>query len=214
MAKFTSVIICLILSLIFIQPSQASPQQESFKAHALTVVVQSLLEGNQAGIGAGVIVSQERDLITVISADHILLSNRIQVVDDRRHNLPVVNVRHFHDDFAFITARVMDGRIFPVATFGSPVEGRVVFLYGHPAGKWWEFAEGSVLHKMAHVPLSSTKAPSFSIDCPTCDHGDSGAGVFDAEGHLLGVITSAWMDAHGNKLFIQVMKVGPEMQIY
>lgn len=63
-----------------------------------------------------------------------------------------------------------------------PAMGEHVLVVGHPKGAYWTYVEGTVAAYRKETPIG--KAIQFN---GTAWFGNSGGGLFDMEGHLLGV---------------------------
>ncbi len=179
--------------------AQAMARQQTF-------VVQSCTGAQQAEIGGGVVVARNGDVLTLATAAHLILPKAtLRILDvTRRAYYDVLDVRTFPEyDLAFIRVRAQTD--FPI----SPVEiaqakpGESVWLWGHPADGFWRLASGSVKQTDAHI-AGLSGASRITIDCETCAHGDSGSGVFDEQGRLLGILTRAWRTAGAPVLFLEV----------
>ena len=84
-------------------------------------------------------------------------------------------------------------RATPVSelTRAVPAIGSVLQIVGHPvaalagpnAGRWTV-----TFGRMGEIARSDLGALQFEVYCPRCGPGDSGSGVFDGEGHLVGIV--------------------------
>jgi S1-C subfamily serine protease len=117
----------------------------------------------------------------------------------------VLNVQVIADyDLALI--RVRAHADFPIApaAIAPAVNGERVFVWGHTSEGLWQLATGSVQQTNAQIP-GAFDGPRITIACAQCSHGDSGSGVFDEQGRLLGILTRAWSKKGGGPvLFIEV----------
>lgn len=68
-----------------------------------------------------------------------------------------------------------------------PAIGDPVYVVGHPLGMYWTYASGTVGAYYATVVGVETTGPFIQILAPIT-HGNSGGGVFDAHGDLIGII--------------------------
>jgi hypothetical protein len=98
-------------------------------------------------------------------------------------------------DLAIIRVRAQVGFAAEVPRVATPTPGESVWLWGHPADGFWIQATGSVL---------DANAQRITITCAECAHGDSGSGVFDAQGRLLGILTKGWIAPDGTVRFLEV----------
>ena len=173
-----------------------------------TFVVQSLIDGRQAFIGGGVLVARSGDVMTIATAAHVVNGppERLRILDTtRRAYYEVLHVRLLLEyDLAFIRVRAQPGYAAAPPAIAVPQPGEPVMLWGHPAQSFWRLASGSVVQPAAQLP-GEDGSPRITIVCPNCEHGDSGSGVFDGDGRLIGILTQAWRQARdGPVRFIEV----------
>jgi serine protease Do len=196
-----------VMVLYFLAASAARGSVDSLSAtRRQTFTVQSRV-GNHGRIGSGVVVASDGGVLTIATAAHLIAPNGILRILDvtRRAYYRVLDVRVLPDyDLAFI--RVEAQPQFPVTpvAFAPAVAGERVWLWGNPKAGFWTLATGAV--KQTHAELPGVfGSPRVTIACPACAPGDSGAGVFDARGRLLGILTHAWRNADGGPvLFIEI----------
>lgn len=181
----------------------ASPHSPSQAPHANSVaalesqtvaLVAERDDGTHGAVCAGVWVSPD----AVLTADHCM--------DDRELGAPVefvvrddvqadavvvirvgaVVARDPLDDLALIAAKTLAPR-HGIAMVGAPVVGAPVQTMGHPLGLWWSYSEGAV---------AAVRLASFADDAPARWYvqstapvapGNSGGGLFDSEGRLVGI---------------------------
>ena len=180
------------------------------RAHSLTVVVEAMLDERRAAIGTGVVIAQRGDTVTIATAAHVIAPGHVRVLDDRRQELAFIDSRVWGSDLALITARILDRRRFDVAPLGRAQRDGSVYLYGHPASGYWRYADATVLDPSRTLPDGSG-VDGFMIACEACEHGDSGSGIFDSSGALLGVLTAAWRDSSGRVRAIQAVSIAPRL---
>ncbi len=77
-----------------------------------------------------------------------------------------------------------------VAEIGNKVEvGESVYTMGHPTGLYWSYMSGVVSAKMDHIEMvKDVSGPFIQVSMPIFN-GNSGGGLFDEEGHLLGIVS-------------------------
>jgi S1-C subfamily serine protease len=176
-------------------------------ARRATFVVQSCIDGQRAEIGSGVVVASSDGLLTIATAAHVIVPHQtLRILDLSRHAYyAVLDVRTYPDyDLAFIRVRAQAAfPVTPVPT--APAQnGEPVFVWGNPASAFWALASGSVLDTSAHLP-GLFGSPRITISCDECAPGDSGAGVFDKQGRLIGILTHAWNKVGGGPvLFLEL----------
>ncbi|GAC1651690.1 MAG: hypothetical protein NVS9B12_00270 [Vulcanimicrobiaceae bacterium] len=82
----------------------------------------------------------------------------------------------------------------------------------------WGYGAQSVPRMVPAVILSislrfpgSEALPKLAFACDRCEHGDSGAGIFSADGALIGILAARWSD-RGSRL--SIMEGEPASAIY
>jgi len=171
-----------------------------------TFVVQSCPQSGKATIGSGVVVARSRDTLTIATAAHAIVpAQTLRILDiTRQAYYEILGTRVLHEyDIALIRVRAqMHFHISPVI-IAEAESNEPVWVWGHPPDAFWVVATGSVIDTHAQIP-GREGIPRITIACATCTHGDSGSGVFDARGRLLGILTHGWTDATGSPLFLEV----------
>lgn len=176
------------------------------QSRAQTFVVQVAFDDERGAIGAGVLVARDGDVLTIATAAHVVTQKgTLQILDvTRRIYYRVLDVQTLPDyDLAFIQVIASDQFAVVPAQIASPVTGEPVAVWGNTGDGFWVLAGGSVLQTSARIP-GVFGSPRITISCQTCTFGDSGSGVFDAQGRLLGILTRAWRKKNGPVLFIEV----------
>ena len=175
-------------------------------ARRQTFVVQTLVDGQKADIGSGVVVARSGEILTIATAAHLVgRQDALRILDaSRQQYYDVVGVSMLLDyDLALI--RVRSQPAFPVepAVPAAAQAGERVFLWGQPEESFWSLAGGVVQRTDAQIPGVYGSA-RIAIVCRVCTHGDSGSGVFDANGRFLGILTRAWSKPGGPIAFLEV----------
>lgn len=163
-------------------------------------------ERHASAIGSGVVVARDGDTLVLATAAHTVAQRgTLRILDvSRDAYYDVLNVQTIDDyDLALIRVRSHPGFAITAADVATPVAGERVFVWGHTIDGLWQLATGSVQQTNAQIPGANGVA-RIAIECAQCAHGDSGAGVFDERGRLLGVLTRAWKKSGGPVLFIEV----------
>jgi hypothetical protein len=150
-------------------------------------VVVTALTDRERGVGAGTIVAVSGPTVRIVTAKHVatfgLLSVRIadQVVP--AHIVSFVPGQ----DVAVIEASVDPARAatLHVATLGAPKPHEAVHVWGSGVdGPAYE--PGAIVEPGAPLPDGPAQG-RYALACSLCHRGDSGGGVFDASGALVGV---------------------------
>ena len=174
---------------------------------AQTFVVQSMLPDGKALICAGVVVARDGETLTVATAAHALYGpvNALRILDESRLGYyDVLDVRVLREyDLAFVHVRAHAN--FPVAPvqFADAVPHELVEVWGHPGSAFWQSSTGVVTNPRHLIPGESG-LPRAALQCDACGPGDAGAGVFDQQGRLVGILTSPRRSPDGQLLFLEV----------
>ena len=173
-----------------------------------TFVVQSLIDGDKANIGGGVVVARDGDVLTIATAAHVIKDGGpMRILDtSRQAYYAVIDVRQIPaGDLALVRVRAQPQSPQPVA-LATAAPGEPVWVWGHPDNAFWTLATGTVTRVDARLPHRDD-TPRITITCDRCAHGDSGAGVFNAKGQLVGILTASWRVPPGPVLFVEVQPV-------
>lgn len=172
-----------------------------------TVVIRST-DGPVVHIGAGVIVGTERGHLLIATAAHVLASGTPTVQLDSGDIVDVVKVEPIPGfDLAVVETSWYAGHT-SVAIASTPALGEHVHIWGHRLQHDYVESNASVTDLDPALPEGPADG-RFAIDCGTCDHGDSGGGVFDDSGRLLGILEGVRRDRSGRIAFVQVEPIGP-----
>jgi len=156
--------------------------------------------GTAPAYGCGVIVAAKDRSITVLTAAHNLRIERARFIttDGERLRVTATTVVAGHD-LALVTAD-RPVRYYEVARLAPDVPlGTHVRVWGPVEDRPFTLQEGTI--RPLDPRVTDVPAGAFAIDCPACDHGDSGTGVFDDRGHILGIITASYF-ADKQRLFV------------
>ncbi len=169
----------------------------------LTVIITSGV-GDGTAIGAGVVIRRE-DGLAILTAAHVLADGvlpEIRTADGLRFGVRSIERIPGHD-LALIHASAPLAPLH-VASAGHPAIGEALVLWGHPLGKTFTLAHAMVLD--LDVRFGDAAADRFTIACPTCDTGDSGAGVFNERGSLVGILTAAIVDGDRHRIGVWLVE--------
>ncbi|MEM9136692.1 MAG: tetratricopeptide repeat protein [Cyanobacteria bacterium P01_F01_bin.42] len=145
--------------------------------------------------GSGVIIQQNGDRYTVITAAHVVASPyavyTITTSDDQRHEVAATEVKKLPNvDVATITFQ--SDRRYPTATIASAQsvsEGQPVYVTGFPSPTAaittpvYSFTEGKLTARSGRGFKDGYAMVYTNRTLP----GMSGGGVFDSRGHLIGI---------------------------
>ena len=179
----TAVVGGLLTSVGLASSAGAAPEREADGA----VVVRALGHDSDA-LGAGTIVGVSGNTVTIITAKHVATYGplTIRFADGTRADAKVVSLVPDRD-LALASAQV-DPELaasLHVAPIGHPATNLPVHVWGSglngPA-----FEPASIQSVGAALPDGAVHE-RYTMDCELCHQGDSGAGVFDARGELVGI---------------------------
>jgi len=197
---FAAMLLCAVRT-----PSLArSP--DAIEADETVVIVST--DRQAVHIGSGVVVSKSGSALVVATAAHNVATGGLIVQTQSGERLNVLKVDAIPGfDLALLTTSAYVGPVF-TATFGSPTLGAPVHVWGHRLDRPYVESSGSILDLDPVLPEGPSNG-RFAIDCQACGHGDSGGGVFDADGRLIGILEGARRDQSGNLAFVQVEPIVP-----
>jgi len=192
-------------------PTLASPAERV--AVDETVVVYAA-NGMQTNIGAGVIVGRRDGALVIATAAHVIAAanvianGAVRVRLDSGEQLNVAEIDRIGGfDLALLKTASYDGWISSAA-LGQPSAGEDVYIWGHRLAQSYVESQASITDVDPILPEGPADG-RFAIECPTCGHGDSGAGVFDSRGRLLGILEGARRDQNGNIVYVECEPVAP-----
>jgi serine protease Do len=155
------------------------------------------------GFGAGTIVAKDGDLIRVLTANHVATHGALSVQFDGGAVYPARVVSEFpKHDLAVIEAEVdpiLAGTLHP-----APV---AVPRSHEPVHIWGSGVNGPAL-ETASIAAVGAQLPDgppngrYALGCSKCHEGDSGGGVFDAQGELVGVYVGFFVMDSGQNVSV------------
>jgi hypothetical protein len=167
-------------------PSGGVPAGPERAAEGAVVVVAS--SPTQIGTGAGTIVSIDGDSVRVLTAEHVATFGTLTIRFANDASAPAqIRARLPGHDLAIIEAIVDPARAADLhaATVGSARPGEPVHVWGSGLdGPAFEPARVAAIG--GDLPDGPARG-RYEVACGLCHRGDSGAGVFDAHGTLVGV---------------------------
>jgi hypothetical protein len=165
-------------------------------------VVVTALTDRERGVGAGTIVAVSGANVRIVTAKHVatfgLLS--VQIADEvvPAHIVSFVP----GEDVAVIEATVDPERAarLHVAALGVPRAHEAVHIWGSGVdGPAYE--PGAIARPGAPLPDGPAQG-RYALACSLCHRGDSGGGVFDASGALVGVYVGYFEYATGTRVSV------------
>ncbi len=190
----------LALCVGLLAPS-AAQASISTAAPECTVLVVTPLDAARDAYASGVILRQDDQQLTIVTAAHVPNLSRARVLTQRGELLSVTS---FHPipgyDLAILTTSAARQAYRPAVAVHAFSENDAVFVWGYPTSTTPTLAMGTVLGAGAFVP--GTMPTGISVLCATCAHGDSSAGIFNAAGALVGILTTGYRRKDGSTVFV------------
>ena len=159
---------------------------------------------SERGIGAGTIVAASGDRVRILTAKHVAVFGALSVrFGDADQAAParILATIPGHD-IAVIEATV-DPAVaasLRVAHVGAVREREAVHVRGSGLDGP-DFEPAAVTQTRGDLP-DGPAAGRYALACALCHRGDSGAGVFDAAGDLVGVYVGYWTYENGARVSI------------
>lgn len=140
------------------------------------------------GVGSGTIVAREGTTIRILTAKHVATFGSLSVRFEGGTRVPARIVVTIPDrDLAVVEADVpaaLASTLHP-AQIAEPRASDRIHVWGSGLDGP-SFEEGAVPPIGANLPDGAARG-RFAISCALCHEGDSGGGVFDPRGRLVGV---------------------------
>jgi len=147
------------------------------------------------GVGSGTIVAISGSRLRIITARHVATVGILSIHFDDQGRAPVpariVSLIPGHD-LAVIEADVDPAfaATLHAATIGQPHRDEPVHVWGSGFGGP-ALETGDVATMASELPDGPANG-RYGVTCSTCHEGDSGGGVFDEAGNLVGVYVGYW----------------------
>jgi S1-C subfamily serine protease len=140
------------------------------------------------GYGAGTIVAMDGNVVRVLTANHVATHGALSVQFDGGAVYPARIVSAFpNNDLAVIEAVVdpiLAGTLHP-APVADPRSHEPVHIWG--SGVNGPALESASIESVGAQLPDGPANGRYALGCRACHEGDSGGGVFDARGELVGV---------------------------
>jgi S1-C subfamily serine protease len=187
---------------------------------------QDLCPSGSVSIGAGEIIGRRSDgKLLVLTARHVIERATSLVVFVRNGASPGIEFASFsriaagrratvvayaaNVDLALVAFTPLHADQYnfaPIAASWITNESQPGVIVGDPNGSLWTVSSYSFLRGNANT---------FELSCDTCGPGDSGGGVFDASGKLLGIVVQQAIDGDSAGRTSQFRAVAlPEMKMF
>ncbi len=197
------VVVAVALSSVLPSAARAAADGDRVAEHTRrsTTVVTARVTPDSEAVGAGVILAVSPNVI-VLTAGHLAARKNLAVRTFAGEQLHIVAEYPVADrDLALIVASGPCTGCEAAETAGSILTGAPIHVWGNPFGRRYVESSGTIADLHPAIPGFATNG-RFALACDTCDVGDSGAGVFDERGRLLGIVTEGWEGGKGPKRVI------------
>lgn len=185
----------LALILLMIVPVTSGRGEASDVALASTVLVTAPTP-NGTAYAAGVIVREDTNLF-VLTARHVAETKNLTIVTSAGERIRVQNVQFLPGrDLALLQTTAALRRYSTPRLAAATQSERDIYLWGFPESTTPTRSVGSILNLSPIIPDGEANG-RFTIACESCNHGDSGSGVFTNDGRLVGILTAAWKNQVG-----------------
>ena len=197
-------------NIIIYKSSTASPAETDF-TETVARVEKSVVEINtetviyqkyygnyiQSGAGSGVIIGSDeaKDVYYVITNHHVVDSANtitVRLYDGSEYNASLVAEDEI-SDIALVSISVSSGTELSVAAYGDSSElrnGQDIFAIGNPLGQLGgSVIKGIISKTERHISVSGIRMSLLQIDA-SVNPGNSGGGLFDMAGNLVGIVNA------------------------
>jgi S1-C subfamily serine protease len=137
-------------------------------------------------------VDQDSDVVVdpVNTKVHFIVEKEVDQVGTEPTAIHLGYVKAWDEDTDLALVKVT-GKIIPDHAIVSlvrelPGVGERVFCVGHPKGMYWSYVEGTVSAYRDTLEMTGKTGPFVQINAAVY-YGNSGGGVFDTSGRLLGI---------------------------
>jgi Trypsin-like peptidase domain len=197
------IVVAVALSTFAPSAARAAADADRVAEHTRrsTAVVTARVTPESEAVGAGVILAVSPNVI-VLTAGHLAARKNLAVRTFAGEQLHIVAEYPVADrDLALIVASGPCTGCEAAETAGSILTGAPIHVWGNPFGRRYVESSGTIADLHPAIPGFATNG-RFALACDACDVGDSGAGVFDERGRLLGIVTEGWDGGKGPKRVI------------
>jgi len=155
------------------------------------------------GAGSGVIISRGTDasnIYYIVTNDHVISGAKTITVilyDGNKYEAALIGTDEV-TDVALLAIEVKNGTELSVATLANPsnvlLDGQDIYVIGNPLGELGGSVTKGIISKTArNILISGIKMELMQIDAAV-NPGNSGGGLFDISGNLIGVVNAKYSD--------------------
>ena len=145
--------------------------------------------GGGSGIGSGIIVNAEGDILTSLHVVQDSLSIRVSFSDGTDSTATVKSSDPDHD-IAVLTAATLPQVIVPAVLGGGAQVGDEAFAVGHPLGLAGSLSAGVISGLDRSFPLANGRTLGGMIQFDAAvNPGNSGGPLLNRDGQVIGIVT-------------------------
>jgi len=159
------------------------PSDEYLNQITVFIVMKEKVDSENGWLGTGVVIKETEDSTYIVTNSHVCKDGYICYVQEGENTYPITTVKRSTDDNDVQIIKVsghIEGKI-PVKGIADTQRGNRVYVMGHNLGRPFLYAEGVVAGfyeaQINELIISVATAP-----------GNSGSGVIDANGYLVGLV--------------------------
>ena len=193
--------------------SQSQPPADSLLVYAAAqpslVLIEAVIPNapsDQEGIGSGVVVDDNGDILTALHVVDTATSIKLTFADGTQAQ-GVIQTRQPDHDIAVVHAVAVKPNV-PPATLGNPSSVRVgdeAFVVGNPLGLYGSLSAGVVsgLNRTFLLPNTDTPIKGLIQVDAAVNPGNSGGPLLNRDGQVVGIVTGL-VNPTGQKVFIGI----------
>jgi S1-C subfamily serine protease len=144
-------------------------------ANHIAGVAEDVLDVDVLGVKIHYLTSSE---VTEVGEEPSAVHLAKVIVDDSIHDVALIKV---------VGGAVPEHDYAQLAT-EMPAIGERIHIVGHVRGFYWSYVEGTVASYRGSLPMDDKGGPFLQLSAPVY-YGNSGGGVFDEDGDLVGIVS-------------------------
>ncbi len=182
---FVAIVITLVSVGLYLTPIKTDNTVKKVEVNYnflenVTVIIRAYLNDIERQMGSGVIIDYKNGYTYILTCYHVIKidKNDIRVVDMYRERNAIIVAIDKRNDLAVIKIRGKLRYKKPIVGIKEAVLGEKAYGIGHHLGRLYIYGEGVV---------GGYDSSRLIVQLP-CLFGDSGSGVFNKNGELIGIV--------------------------